>query len=196
MLMLGLGYGPRFFPRRAAVQESAGVTVPIGSSVEANPLELSVFDQPRALPEIRFSNDQDHEFTLGDFRGRVVLLNVWATWCVPCREEMPALDRLQARLGGEEFLVIPLSIDRQGAAAVKRFYRELGLEKFGIYIDPSGQASRALALPGVPTTLLIDRGGREVARKMGAGEWNGSEMVALVRRTMDARSSSEGAPDR
>jgi len=125
-----------------------------------------------------------------------VLLNVWATWCVPCREEMPALDRLQGRLGGEDFVVIPLSIDREGVAAVKPFYQRLGLEKLGIYVDLSGRGSRGLALPGVPTTLLIDREGREIARKMGAAEWDSPEMLSLVQQTIHPRSAGNGARDR
>jgi GGDEF domain-containing protein len=103
---------------------------------------------------------------------------------------------LQAKLGGEEFLIIPLSIDRDGAAAVKRFYEEVGVEKLGIYVDPSGRASRALSVPGVPTTLLIDREGREVARKMGEAQWDGAEMVALVEQTVRGQSTSEGNRDR
>jgi hypothetical protein len=105
---------------------------------------------------------------------------------------MPALERLQTRLGGEDFLVIPLAIDREGVAPVKRFYQELGLEKLGIYVDQSGKGSRALAFPGVPTTLLIDRQGREVARKMGAAEWADPDMVSLVERTMHAQTGSDG----
>ena len=126
----------------------------------------------------------------------MVLLNVWATWCVPCRREMPALDRLQARLGGKDFLVVPLSIDREGVAPVKRFYQQFGLEKLGIYVDPSGKGPRALAIPGVPTTLLIDRQGREIARKMGPAEWDSAEMVSLVERTIHAQSASDGDADR
>jgi len=71
------------------------------------------------------------------------LLNIWATWCAPCRKEMPTLDRLQARFGGKDFLAIALSLDREGAPAVRRFYEKLGLEKLGIYVDPSGKGSRA-----------------------------------------------------
>ena len=122
----------------------------------------------------------------------MVLLNVWATWCVPCRKEMPTLDRLQARLGGKDFLVIALSIDREGVAPVKRFYQELGLEKLAIYVDPSGKGSQALAIPGVPTTLLIDRQGREIARKMGPAEWDGQEMLSLVEQTMHAQTGGDG----
>src|SRR5207244_7101611 len=102
----------------------------------ANPLALSVFVQPRPVPELRIQDDQGHDLTLADFRGRVVLLNVWATWCVPCRQEMPTLDRLQARLGGRDFLVMALSIDRKGAEAVRGFYREVRVEKLAIYVDP------------------------------------------------------------
>src|SRR5438093_1768505 len=154
--IIALHIGYRRVPELMTSRDQAP---PAGGASSAS-LELSVFDQPRALPEIRFADDEGHDLTLADFRGRVVLLNVWATWCVPCRREMPALDRLQARLGGNDFLVITLSIDRQGVAPVKQFYQELGLEKLGIYVDSSGKGSRGLAIPGVPTTVLIDREGR------------------------------------
>lgn len=180
-------------PQFALSMPATGSTSP---DTSANPLALSVLDQPRPLPEIRFADDQGQELTLADFRGRVVLLNIWATWCVPCRKEMPALDRLQAKLGGKDFIVIPLSIDREGVAPVNRFYRELWLQKVGIYLDASGRGSRALAIPGVPTALLIDRQGHETARKMGAAEWDGPEMVSLVERTIHARSVSDEGPDR
>jgi thiol-disulfide isomerase/thioredoxin len=192
LLVLGYEYGRQDFSPAGAVREPAPAVEANCSPDSAKPLELSVFDQPRDLPEIHFADEESHDLTLADFRGRVVLLNVWATWCVPCRKEMPALDRLQGRLGGKDFLVVPLSIDRDGVAPVKRFYQELGLEKLGIYVDPSGKGSRALAIPGVPTTLLIDRQGREAARKMGPAEWDGPEMVSLVEHTMHARSASDG----
>jgi thiol-disulfide isomerase/thioredoxin len=194
--LLGYAIAPRASsptPQFAGPMPATGSTSP---DTWANPLALSVLDQPRPLPEIRFSDDQGHELTLADFRGRVVLLNIWATWCVPCRKEMPVLDRLQTKLGGKDFIVIPLSIDREGVAPVNRFYRELGLEKVGIYVDASGKGWRALAIPGVPTTLLIDRQGRETARKMGAAEWDGPEIVSLVERTIHARSASDEGPDR
>ena len=181
--------------RRASspATRAAGPATATGSASPAEaakPLELSVFDQPRPAPEIRIQNEQGHDLTLADFRGRVVLLNVWSTWCVPCRQEMPTLDRLQDRLGGKDFLVMALSIDRKGVEAVRGFYREVGIEKLAIYVDPSGKGSHALAIPGVPTTLLIDREGREVARKMGEAEWDSPEMVALIERTIRGQSAS------
>jgi thiol-disulfide isomerase/thioredoxin len=196
LLFLGFEYGSQVFSPGKAVRQSQPAADSAGSAVSANPLELSVFDQPRALPEIRFQDDQDHDLTLADFRGRVVLLNVWATWCVPCRKEMPALDRLQARLGGQDFLVMALSVDRQGVVAVKRFYQEVGIEKLAIYVDPSGRGSHGLGLPGVPTTLLIDRQGREVARKMGAAEWDAPEMLSLIQQTMHPQPASNRGGNR
>ncbi|HYU11223.1 MAG TPA: TlpA disulfide reductase family protein [Stellaceae bacterium] len=195
LIVLGLGYGPQLF----SVLEAVGQPAPATGSAEAvpsNPVELPILDQPHTLPEIRFQDEQGHDLTLADFRGRVVLLNVWATWCVPCRKEMPTLDRLQARLGGKDFLVMALSIDRQGVAPVKRFYQEGGVEKLAIYIDPSGRGSHGLVIPGVPTTLLIDREGREVARKMGAAEWDTPKMVSLIERTMHGGSADNAGVDR
>jgi thiol-disulfide isomerase/thioredoxin len=189
LLLVGLEHGSRVLSPETAVRLSAPATVSTGSASD-NQLALSVFDQPYALPEVRFQDDKGRDLRLGDFRGRVVVLNVWATWCVPCRKEMPTLDRLQARLGGKDFLVVALSLDRKGVEAVRGFYQEVGVENLAIYVDPSGKGSYALAIPGVPTTLLIDREGREVARKMGEAEWDGPEMVSLVERTMHEQADS------
>ena len=192
-----LGYDIARRASSPATQVAAPITATGSTSPDSstNPLALSVFEPPRPLPEIRFQDDQGHDLTLADFRGRAVLLN-WATWCVPCRQEMPTLDRLEARLGGKDFLVIALSIDRKGVDAVRDFYREVGVEKLAIYLDPSGKGSRGLAIPGVPTTLLIDQEGREVARKMGAAEWDGPEMVSLIERTMRRQSAGNAGEPR
>jgi thiol-disulfide isomerase/thioredoxin len=187
LLLVSLEYGFRVLSPETAVRQPAPATFSTGSASD-NQLELSVFDQPHALPEVRFQDDQDRDLTLGNFRGRVVVLNVWATWCVPCRKEMSTLDRLQARLGGKDFLVVALSIDRKGVEAVRGFYQEVGVENLAIYLDPSGRGSRGLGLPGVPTTLLIDQEGHEVARKMGEAEWDGPEMASwLSGRCMDTQ---------
>jgi len=111
LLLVGLEYGTSPLSTKPAAPERAPAA---GSATPANALTLSVFEQPRPVPEIRLQDDQGRALTLADFRGRVVLLNLWATWCVPCRQEMATLDRLQARLGGKDFLVMALSIDRKG----------------------------------------------------------------------------------
>ncbi|MGQ0655250.1 MAG: TlpA family protein disulfide reductase [Betaproteobacteria bacterium] len=138
-----------------------------------------IHDAPRALPELAFEDGEGRKRALSEFRGKVVLVNVWATWCAPCREEMPSLDRLQQKLGGRDFEVLALSIDSAGAAPVKRFYEELGIRSLAIYIDPTTRATATLAVVGVPTTLLIGRDGREIGRRSGPAEWDGPRAVGL-----------------
>jgi len=163
---------------------------PAGAQVPAG---FALHESPRSLPDIQFENGQGEAMSLADFRGKVVLLNIWATWCAPCRREMPTLERLQAELGGEDFEVVALSIDRNGLPVVKEFYEELGLQQLGMYIDPSGKASRELSALGVPTTLLIDRDGNELGRLAGPAEWDSPEMVAFIRGHIEQRSGA--APD-
>ena len=115
-----------------------------------------------------------------------MLLNIWATWCEPCREEMPALDRLQAKLGGERFLVVALSVDQQGSAIARRFYAETGIKALPLYIDPTAKAAFTVDAAGVPASLLIDRQGREIGRHLGAVKWDDAEVVERLRRAIAA----------
>jgi thiol-disulfide isomerase/thioredoxin len=136
---------------------------------------------PQPVPDIRFQDADGKPHTLSDFRGKIVLLNVWATWCAPCRKEMPALDRLQQMLGGPTFEVVALSINSGGAAVVRQFYDENGIHALGIYVDPTTEVTGKLRTLGIPTTLLIDREGRERWRKTGPAEWDSSEIVESLR---------------
>jgi thiol-disulfide isomerase/thioredoxin len=144
------------------------------------PTGFAVHDSPKPLPEIQFENDQGEGMSLADFRGKVVLLNIWATWFAPCRREMPTLERLQAELGGPDFQVVALSLDRKGLSVVKKFYEELGLRELGMYVDASGKAQRTLSVLGIPTTLLIDRAGNELGRLAGPAEWDSPDMVSFI----------------
>ena len=142
--------------------------------------------RPKPVPELRFNDAEGRELTLADFRGKVVLLNIWATWCEPCREEMPALDRLEAKLGGERFRVLALSVDQQGAAIARKFYAQLGIKALPLYIDPTAKAAFTVDVAGLPASLLIDRQGREIGRHLGAVKWDDSEVVARLRRAIAA----------
>lgn len=136
---------------------------------------------PQAVADLRFQDADGKARSLSDFRGKIVLLNLWATWCAPCRKEMPALDRLQQTLGGPDFQVVALSIDSGGAAVVRQFYDEIGIRALGIYVDPTMEATNKLHALGVPTTLLLDRQGRERWRKTGPAEWDSPEIVESLR---------------
>ncbi|MFT8244705.1 TlpA family protein disulfide reductase [Roseomonas sp. BN140053] len=137
---------------------------------------------PRPLPAFTFTDAEGDAKSLADFTGQSLLLNFWATWCPPCVAEMPALDRLQAALGGEGLKVLPLSSDRGGRTQVEPFYAARRLTKLGIWLDPRGAAGRALGLRGLPTTVLVDRQGQERARLEGSTEWDRPDMLATIRR--------------
>jgi thiol-disulfide isomerase/thioredoxin len=143
---------------------------------------LRLRNPPAQIADFAFEDASGNKRSLANFRGRYVLLNVWATWCVPCREEMPALARLQQKLGGPEFEVVALSVDSGGADAVKRFFTELAVDTLKVYIDRSLQANAALSLVGIPTTVLIDPRGREVGRVVGPADWDSAEALDAIRR--------------
>jgi thiol-disulfide isomerase/thioredoxin len=150
--------------------------------------ERKLFNEPaapKALPDIRFEDEAGRALTLADFKGRVILLNIWATWCTPCREEMPALDRLQAKLGGPGFEVVALSIDREGTAVVRRFFSDVGVHALKLYVDPSGEAASRFGALGVPTTILVDRSGREIGRRVGPAQWDGAAALEFIRKRAD-----------
>jgi thiol-disulfide isomerase/thioredoxin len=168
-------FGPQWvIGRPSGLQGAAG-------SSAADAFAFAFRDRPRPLPALHFEDGAGHPLSLGEFRGRPIVLNIWATWCVPCRREMPALDRLQAEFGKSGLLVLPLSIDRRGAPVVRQFYRDLGLVALGVYIDRSGEAIGDLEAVGVPTTLFVDRDGREIGRKIGPAEWDSPAIAALIR---------------
>ena len=142
--------------------------------------------RPKPLPELRFNDADGRAHTLADFRGKVVLLNIWATWCDPCREEMPALERLQAKLGGERFQVLPLSVDQQGVAIARKFYAHAGIKALPLYIDPTARAAFTVDAAGLPASVLIDRQGREIGRHLGAVKWDEPQIVARLQRAIAA----------
>jgi len=145
------------------------------------PKNFVLHDQPKAVAAINFSDVQGRSRSFADWRGKVILLNIWATWCVPCRGEMPALDRLQVTLGGPDFEVVPLSIDRGGIDSVHKFYAEIRIRNLGIYVDKSGNTVRQLRGLGLPMTLLVDRGGYEIGRIIGPAEWDTPQIADLLR---------------
>lgn len=143
---------------------------------------LLMEETPKAAPELQFTDGDGKSRSLTEFKGKVVLLNIWATWCGPCRKEMPTLDRLQAALGGPDFEVVALSIDRKGMEAVDKFYAEVGITHLARYVAPSAsEAMDTLAVFGLPATYLIDTRGRILGRKDGPAEWDSPEFVAFFK---------------
>ena len=151
----------------------------------AGPQGFAVYDEPQEVANVRFVTEDGTRMEMADFQGKVILLNVWATWCVPCREEMPTLDALQASLGSDRFEVVPLSIDRAGVPPVRRFYDEIGVTHLGMYVDKTMLSATALRTVGLPTTILIDAKGKELGRLVGPADWDDPEMVNFLKGYID-----------
>jgi thiol-disulfide isomerase/thioredoxin len=164
----------------------AGGTPPATAVNAAHPLATGAMTtfvykpKPEALPDIRFVDGAGKEIGLDAFRGKVVLLNVWATWCAPCREEMPALDRLQATLGSDRFQVVALAVDKSGIEGAKKFLGDIKAGKLGVYADPSAKEGLQLKVIGMPTSILIDAEGREIGRLIGPAAWDSAEAKLLI----------------
>ena len=165
-----------------------------GALVGALGLRSEVADDASVVANFSFQNAAGEPVQLSDFRGKAVLLNIWATWCVPCREEMPTLDNLQAELGGPDFEVVALSIDVGGLQPVEAFYNEIGITNLAIYLDPPSASWPALGIIGIPTTVLIDGEGRELMRVTGPAEWDSEEMIATIRGHLDSPSANDPTP--
>lgn len=140
-------------------------------------------------PALRFLDLAGNETTLDAFKGRVVVLNLWATWCAPCRDEMPGLDRLQAMFDPKEVLVLALSVDRGGNEKVVTFMQEIGLAHLAVYRDPKAEAARAFKVPGLPATILLDKAGNQAGRVLGIEHWDGPKAVAAVKALLAEGSS-------
>jgi thiol-disulfide isomerase/thioredoxin len=146
---------------------------------------VQMTERPRPATPLSFQNAKGETVTLADFKGRAVLLNLWATWCVPCRQEMPALDKLQGELGGPDFEVVAVNIDTRNPDKPKAFLKEIKVERLGYYTDAKAKIFQDLKVAGrafgMPTTLLIDRNGCELAYLAGPAEWAGADAIALVK---------------
>lgn len=146
--------------------------------------KLVVLKQSREIADFVFQDGQGGTKSLKDWRGKVIVVNLWATWCAPCKVEMPTLDRLQAKLGAEDFAVITISLDRSGPDGPRRFLEAGGLKNLPLFIDETGEAGFKLKAAGLPTTLIIGRDGREIARLAGTAEWDSAPVIAFLQRTI------------
>ena len=151
---------------------------------EGGKFRFGIHSTPKEMPKIAFEDAVGTQFSLADFEEKYVLLNIWATWCPPCRKELPDLQGLQQKLGGDQFEVIALSTDTGRLANVQRLYQELGLNEEGIFIDETGSAGRSLGIFAMPTTLLIDPEGREIGRMPGPADWDSAQAVEFFTEQM------------
>ena len=146
-----------------------------------------IHPEPKPLPDLAFQDGAGKPLKLSDWKGKVVLVNLWATWCAPCRKEMPDLSKLQAELGSDQFEVLAISVDRKGAEASAAFLKETGADNLKLYVEPSTKIVGEIRSAGLPATLLIDREGRELGRLLGPADWASPEAQALVKAAIAER---------
>jgi thiol-disulfide isomerase/thioredoxin len=169
----------------AAKAESSDVAAdPTGLSKKLSTGKMVAFlvhKTRKQVPELLFKDGKGKDLKLSDWKGRVVLVNLWATWCGPCRREMPDLADLQAKLGGDDFEVVAISVDRKGIEASGKFLESVKATSLALYVDKTTVAFSKLKAVGLPLTVLVDRKGREVGRLIGPAKWNGTDAIRLIK---------------
>lgn len=143
-------------------------------------MKLAVHSAPRAGSDTTFTTETGETATLADYQGKVVLLNFWATWCAPCRKEMPGLSALQTDLGGDDFAVLTIATGRNPRPAMERFMADIGVDNLPLHTDDRQALARSMGVLGLPVTLILDRNGAEVARLIGDADWTSDSARAIL----------------
>jgi thiol-disulfide isomerase/thioredoxin len=197
MLLIGAGvgiaaalaavYGIGSLPRNAgdaACRPAVELAQQLAPLARGEVAAFAAAEEPLRLPDLAFRDQSGAERHLADWRGRTVLLNLWATWCIPCRREMPALNALEARLGGPRFEVVAVNIDTRDPEKPRAWLNEIGVTRLGYFADPSAKVFQELKTigraPGMPTTLLVDPSGCEIGTVAGPAEWASEDALKLV----------------
>ncbi len=171
-------------PADAACQPAVNEAARLAPLVHGEVAALTMAQKPFSVPDVAFKDAEGHDRKLDDWRGRTVLLNLWATWCVPCRKEMPALDALQGELGGPNFEVVAVNIDTRDPQKPLAFLKEVGIKHLAYYTDTSAHVYEDLKTAGkafgMPTTLLVNRSGCEIGNMAGPAEWSSTDGVKLI----------------
>jgi thiol-disulfide isomerase/thioredoxin len=175
-------------PAAAACAPAVAAAARIAPLAQGEVAALAVAHTPFLVPDLSFKDASGRPRQLADWRGRTVLLNLWATWCVPCRKEMPALDALENKLGGGEFEVVAVNIDTRDPQKPLAFLKETGVTHLAFYSDQSAKVFQDLKLAGkafgMPTTLIVDRAGCEIGEMAGPAEWASADAIKLVREAL------------
>ena len=164
----------------ASLGANAAVAQDLSAYLTGEMRGLVIHDAPVAASALPYLRMDETEGALSDYAGQYVLLNFWATWCAPCREEMPSLQNLQDALGGEDFTVVTLATGRNPPQAIRRFFEEIGVETLPQHRDINQQIAREMGVFGLPITVILDPEGQEIARLRGDAHWDSPEAVALI----------------
>ena len=142
--------------------------------------KLTFHSAPIAGSDVAFMSEDGNEMTLADFNGQHIVLNFWATWCAPCRKEMPELSALQTDLGSDTFQVVTVATGRNPLPAMKKFFDEIGIDNLPLHTDARQSFARSMGVLGLPVTLIMDPDGNEIARLQGDADWHSDSAVAII----------------
>jgi thiol-disulfide isomerase/thioredoxin len=154
--------------------------VDAANALREGSMKKLVFSEPMAVSGETFTDPDGGEFRLTDFNGKFVLVNFWATWCAPCRKEMPMLSELQTEYGGETFEVVTIATGRNDIQGIRRFFQEVEVDDLPLYLDPRSGLARDMGVLGLPITIVLDPDGMEIARMRGDAEWNSPSAKAII----------------
>jgi thiol-disulfide isomerase/thioredoxin len=147
---------------------------------EGDMKKLIFHAEPKDVSQIAFLSETGENMTLADLQGKVVLLNFWATWCAPCRKEMPSLNTLQKEFGGDKFTVATVATGRNSEAGIRRFFEEVGVDVLPRHTDPRQALARDMAVLGLPISVILNAQGQEIARLRGDALWDSDNAKAII----------------
>lgn len=173
--------------RRTLLAALCAASLPVPAWALRVQAGLSVHPQPRPMPELDIRDGESRPAGVDSFRGRPLLMNLWASWCTPCVAELPALDRLKPKAEAEGIAVMALCLDRSGNVGAVNTFARLGVKSLAVHVDYRRKATEMLDVPVLPTTLLITADGREAARFIGPAQWDGQQALALLRALKEGR---------
>jgi len=167
-------------PAAPAVDYSAAA-----STLDGNMKKLQFHSAPTAASQIAFADSDGASGSLGDYVGKYTVVNFWATWCAPCRKEMPMLSELQSEFGGAEFEVVTIATGRNNPMAIKSFFKEVGVDNLPRFQDPKQELARDMGVLGLPVTLILDPSGNEIARMQGDADWASPSAKAMIKTLLE-----------
>ena len=173
-----------------SLPEGQEVAAALEALREGDMKKLMFHSAPAPAPQVEFEREDGSAATLADYRGKHVVLNFWATWCAPCREEMPMLSNLQAEMGGDDFAVVTIATGRNPPPAMKTFFDEIGVDNLPLHRDPKSALARQMGVFGLPITVILDPQGNEIARLQGDAHWDSDSAKAIVAALIDGGGGS------
>lgn len=176
----------------AAAELTADQVAALKEARQGDMKKLVIHDEPWAKIERRFQTESGASKSLADFEGKVMVVNFWATWCPPCRKEMPYLDALKGEIGGDEVDVMAIAMDRASPEKIKEFFLSIEAENLKIYREPTLRIGTEAGILGLPVTIILAPDGREVARLQGEAVWNGPDAKDMIARIVAALNDAEG----